>query len=73
MPCSACPTSRTNGEPHSRIPRLSHGAGCLDAVERLRPAQRSGKWSHRFNRAGTFDLICTIHGAGDMGMKVVVR
>jgi plastocyanin len=37
------------------------------------PTQRSGKWSHRFNRAGTFDLICTIHGAGDMGMKVVVR
>jgi plastocyanin len=25
------------------------------------------------HRAGTLDLICTIHGAGDMGMKVVVR
>lgn len=37
------------------------------------PTQRSGTWSHRFKRAGTFDLICTIHGAGDMGMKIVVR
>ena len=37
------------------------------------PTQRSGTWSHRFKRKGTFDLICTIHGAGDMGMKVVVR
>jgi plastocyanin len=37
------------------------------------PTQRRGTWSHRFKRAGTFDLVCTIHGAGDMGMKVVVR
>jgi plastocyanin len=34
--------------------------------------QTSGRYSHRFKRTGTYQVLCTIH-APDMKMKVVVR
>lgn len=34
--------------------------------------QTSGRYSHKFKRKGTYQLLCTIH-APDMKMKVVVR
>jgi plastocyanin len=35
--------------------------------------QESGSYSVRFNRRGTFNYRCTIHGAEGMTGKVVVR
>ena len=33
----------------------------------------TGSYSHRFTRAGTYTLYCTVHGASIMSMRVVVR
>jgi len=52
-----------------------HNVTAVDAGEPLfgSPTQRMGTWTHRFKRAGTVDFICTVHGAGDMGMILKVR
>ena len=34
---------------------------------------RSGTFSKRVRRAGTYTLVCTVHGASDQSMKLVVR
>jgi plastocyanin len=34
---------------------------------------RSGTFSKRVRRAGTYTIICTVHGASDQSMKLVVR
>jgi plastocyanin len=33
----------------------------------------SGRFSKTINTAGTYRIICTVHGAGDQSMKLVVR
>jgi len=37
------------------------------------PVKRSGSYKRKMTRAGTYRIICTIHGAGDQSMKLVVR
>jgi plastocyanin len=36
-------------------------------------AKRSGTFSKRLTKAGTYSIYCSIHGAGDQSMKLVVR
>ena len=36
-------------------------------------AKRSGSFAKKVSKAGTYRIICTIHGAGDQSMKLVVR
>jgi plastocyanin len=36
-------------------------------------SQTSGRYSKKVSRAGTYTIICTVHGAGDQSMKLVVR
>jgi plastocyanin len=36
-------------------------------------AQRSGTYVKRVRRAGTYTIICTVHGGKDQKMKLVVR
>jgi plastocyanin len=33
----------------------------------------SGRFSKRVRRAGTYTIVCTVHGARDQSMKLVVR
>jgi plastocyanin len=33
----------------------------------------SGRYSKKVSRAGTYTIICTVHGASDQSMKLVVR
>jgi plastocyanin len=33
----------------------------------------SGRFSKRLRRAGTYTIVCTVHGARDQSMKLVVR
>ncbi len=35
--------------------------------------QKSGSFSHKFTKAGTYSIICTIHVGQGMTMKVVVK
>ena len=34
---------------------------------------KSGTYSKKVRRAGTYTIICTVHGASDQSMKLVVR
>jgi plastocyanin len=34
---------------------------------------RSGTYTKRVRKAGTYTIVCTIHGGGDQKMKLVVR
>ena len=34
---------------------------------------RSGTYSKKVRRSGTYTIICTVHGASDQSMKLVVR
>jgi plastocyanin len=36
-------------------------------------SKRSGSFSKRMRKRGTYTIICTIHGGGDQKMKLVVR
>jgi plastocyanin len=33
----------------------------------------SGRFSKRLRKAGTYTIVCTVHGARDQSMKLVVR
>ena len=37
------------------------------------PIKRRGSYSKKLTRKGTYTIICTIHGASDQSMKLVVR
>ncbi len=37
------------------------------------PVKDSGSFSRKMTRAGTYTIVCTIHGKGDQSMKLVVR
>ena len=37
------------------------------------PTQKTGTYVKRVRRAGTYTIICTIHGGSDQKMKLVVR
>jgi plastocyanin len=37
------------------------------------PTKRSGTYRRRMNRRGTYVIVCTIHGARDQKMRLVVR
>jgi plastocyanin len=34
---------------------------------------RSGSFSKKVTKAGTYTIVCTVHGASDQSMKLVVR
>ena len=36
-------------------------------------SKRTGTYSHKMTARGTYTLICTIHGASDQKMKLVVK
>jgi plastocyanin len=36
-------------------------------------SKTSGRFSRRLGRAGTYTIVCTVHGARDQSMKLVVR
>jgi plastocyanin len=36
-------------------------------------SRMSGRFSKRVTRAGTYTIVCTVHGARDQSMKLVVR
>ena len=35
--------------------------------------QTSGSFKKRLSRKGTYTIVCTVHGAGDQSMKLVVK
>ncbi len=37
------------------------------------PTKRSGTFSKTVTKAGTYLIVCTVHGASDQSMKLVVR
>jgi plastocyanin len=37
------------------------------------PTQRSGTFSKGMRKRGTYTIVCTVHGARDQSMKLVVR
>lgn len=37
------------------------------------PSKSSGSFSKRVTKKGTYTIICTVHGASDQSMKLVVR
>jgi plastocyanin len=37
------------------------------------PSQKSGSFTKRVKKKGTYTLICTVHGASDQSMKLIVR
>ena len=37
------------------------------------PTKSSGSYTKKVKKAGTYTLICTVHGAKDQSMKLVVR
>jgi plastocyanin len=37
------------------------------------PIKKSGTFTKKFNRKGTYTIICSIHGASDQSMKLVVK
>jgi plastocyanin len=37
------------------------------------PSQKSGDYAKRVRKAGTYRIVCTVHGASDQSMKLVVR
>jgi plastocyanin len=36
-------------------------------------SQTSGSYTKRVKKAGTYTIVCTVHGARDQSMKLVVR
>ncbi len=36
-------------------------------------SQKSGSYTKRVKKAGTYTIVCTVHGASDQSMKLVVR
>jgi plastocyanin len=36
-------------------------------------SQKSGSFAKKVKKAGTYTIICTVHGASDQSMKLVVR
>jgi plastocyanin len=36
-------------------------------------SKTSGRFSKKLTRAGTYTIVCTVHGARDQSMKLVVR
>jgi plastocyanin len=36
-------------------------------------AKTSGTYKRKMTRAGTYRIYCTIHGAGDQSMRLVVK
>jgi plastocyanin len=36
-------------------------------------SQKSGSFAKKVKQAGTYTIICTVHGASDQSMKLVVR
>ena len=36
-------------------------------------SKKTGTYSHKMTRKGTYTIICTIHGADDQKMKLVVK
>ena len=36
-------------------------------------SKTSGRFSKKISRAGTYTIVCTVHGASDQSMKLVVR
>ena len=36
-------------------------------------SQKSGSFTKRVKRTGTYTIVCTVHGASDQSMKLVVR
>jgi plastocyanin len=36
-------------------------------------SKTSGRFSKQLTRAGTYTIVCTVHGARDQSMKLVVR
>jgi len=37
------------------------------------PLKSSGSYRKKLSKAGTFKLVCSIHGASDQSMKIVVK
>ena len=37
------------------------------------PSKTSGSYAKKVKKAGTYTLVCTVHGASDQSMKLVVR
>jgi plastocyanin len=37
------------------------------------PSKTSGAYAKKVTKAGTYTLVCTVHGARDQSMKLVVR
>ena len=37
------------------------------------PSQRSGTYTKKVRKAGTYKLVCSVHGPRDQSMKLVVR
>ena len=37
------------------------------------PSQTSGSYTKRATKSGTYRIVCTVHGASDQSMKLVVR
>ena len=51
----------------------SHSVMVRSGPERFAtPARNAGRFTHRFETAGTYDLVCSLHAPG-MRMAVVVR
>jgi plastocyanin len=36
-------------------------------------SQKSGSYAKRVKKAGSYTIVCTVHGASDQSMKLVVR
>jgi plastocyanin len=36
-------------------------------------SKKSGRFSRTLSKAGTYTIVCTVHGASDQSMKLVVR
>ncbi len=37
------------------------------------PTRDSGSYRHRMSRRGTYSIVCSIHGARDQRMRLIVR
>jgi plastocyanin len=37
------------------------------------PSKSSGSYAKKVRKAGTYKIVCTVHGASDQSMKLVVR
>jgi plastocyanin len=56
------------------IGRRRHNVTVRSGPVRFRsPTKRSGTYRRRMTRRGTYVIVCTIHGARDQKMRLVVR